>query len=1416
MKALHRALSTLLLLATPAALADDGLAQLCKDNLAQDKQPGFGNAENDLGQMTFPKELKLIPTGRSGDADIQLLPPEKLNPEKIVFPYDQRVTISYVFESAGASHALGYMYLDQAAKYLNAAGDLVDTNGNGVLDLHEDLFNIAPQSGPKKRDFIGDPADRRCGDKTFTSDGEEYTEPAISMKATCAKTWRRVTGNNGLADARPGGGSTHIDTDIVGTSQSSGTAAADDYSDRGLFPRIPNLLEPADDKNGGKGIGQMVFLLADDDSDKTTFLSMTPVKDMSDDYDAVPDYNVSTYDNRGVPLPAPDSADKIDLGDRTVDLGTIQGNREIVFFLIVYYSSNHGPNEGTVYPCLKQDSDGKCLLHLQTPINVFFSKSAWNLDQNSSSAALVAERNIGCPYQDSCSADNPQGTASNQCVVSGTSNTKLCGWLDDDTLFRLKNEATYGNLVMPKEAATINRPGGVRNAMPHVIVGAPSTDPFRWILGFEDLPGGGDRDFNDVVFVINKVNGGTFRSASLSNDIDLSDAEDFVITKVRFTRYDDVAPAAAHMCSTPPCWTEETPGACSVPGRAPPTITYSVAVDCHTYEFEGGVYVKKPNPNRTWIPVQFDTGNPNVKELDLLEMGFTGSQLCWKVDITSPDDRCVPVVDNVNVGYQAVRSGSYSRSSPSTVGNAILWGVNETPGSAWGKNWPGVGMPEASTRLYDGRKDYSLRGRLYFRSLYDPENTNLTNVVERWDGGRVMAMTLRNEDPLNRTIYTMKPDQSRITLKDDMDNANSVAFPDSLCNQIDAGKRVFDMNSDGKCGTPTMAPAARITEGFNDRNVFREWLYGWEDHQLPGATNVKRPWAMGGINLSTVAVAVPPYLDNWAMNALPAERDVYRRNFMSKLSERPTVAYVGTMTGVLHAFDSGAFRLNGKDECSDDIMLRGYFLHSGATCAKPIAPRQYGTGKELFAYMPGGLLKDYVYHYVKYAGSGTKPKPTMDASPTLANVDFGGLGEAWTPATATTALQRPLKGARTTLVSATGKGSPIIFALDVTHPSTDPASTRADYPMPLWEYNLKNDALLDAFTDEADDDDDVLLPDQGGSRHPASVTRIQWGASDTTGTWAAIIGTDFKPTAGRAGTLYLLDMKTGKPLQRGTGKGAHAGVITLDEGSGIAGATAMLDLNRDGHYDVMYVPTTAGSVYRINLDSVDSTRTYGRQVRTCRVASAPVAASTHVDAASNPAGTAHFQQIHSNLAVKVLRDTAKPVVRIYFGTGDNPDEIGDGPPNKEDYRYHLMAFEDPNPDGSKPCALLDPLWVQPLDPGQAVWGGVSLSGDKVFTTTAVGAAADVCNLSETTSGRFYTANQAPDGAGKTTLTSSTLVGHGTSAPVVHDEHVFILPATGQPLLVGEKNKWNNGAANSGETRSRVLIYDPIPDGRLPR
>ncbi|GMU00311.1 hypothetical protein KH5H1_44310 [Corallococcus caeni] len=1416
--------------------------QLCQDDLASDKQGTFKLGPDGLTVQNKTIELR-------DDGRLQLNTNlKRLDSENITFPFDQNVTIDYVYESAGASHSLGYMYMKDVvdAGYADAVThQLLDKNGNGIADLHEAIYNLTPDDDstfPAARRYIG--KTRRCN-KSFTSGGKNYMEPDLAMKGDCKATFKAKTD---VTDGRPGRENDNIDNDWVGSNDVGGTDG-----DNGLFPYIPNLLEPAAPENDNEGLGRMVFLLADDDSDKTVHRQLGPVKDATEDNDGVPDYNVSQYDFRGLKLPAPPVGDpdyvnynNINTGDRRVNLGLVEGGKEIVFFAVVYYDAEHNTSKDTVAPCLKRKpytgnpvEDGKCLLHLQTSISVFFSKATWNMDQNFKAPVdnKVAERNIGCGYSDSC--NSPTDAAA--CEI-GTSGKKACGWLDQDTLNRLDTVA-YKNLKMPMEGVTVPAPGAEltdpnaakamasMNYMPHVIVGAPTTDPFRWILGFEDLNGGGDRDFNDIVFMINKENGGGAKSNTVSSDVMNNEGDklgpNFTITKVRFRRQDDVAPyatpgspptgirtkpactgpacPAVTACTKAPCWTEEVIGACTASG-VKPTITYSIAVDCRVLD-AGGVY--QPNPTPTWVPVPFnnDKQYPDQEvEIDILALGLTGSQLCWKVDISSPSELCRPIIDNVDIGYQAVRSGSYARSSPSTLGNVAVWGVNETPGQNWGPGWNTEGtLPAAGTRTYDGSKDFTIRGRLYMQSLYDP-GVAKTDPKLRWEAGRVMALSLAGSA---RKLYTMNNSGQRA----DVSAMGSTLLPDSLCNtysEID-GRYLYDMNFDKTC---TVTVSGNANDPYSDRQFLIDWLYGYENKKA----SQFRPWPVGGINLSTVAVAVPPYQDNWYQNAKGAERDTYRKNFMTPLKERPTRAFVGTMSGVLHSFKAGAFRNELNDGCVGGAQFRGYFVPTTCPSDKTQALRDYGDGEEAFAYMPNLMLGQYRNQYVRFRNSGVLPRPQMDASPSIANVDLGdrndwnsGINYTWTPAT----TEQKQKGAKTVLVSATGKASPVVFALDITNPSD------TWYPLPLWEFSLADTDVTSAFTAaiiaDPSNPKTVVMPDNSGSRHAPSIARISWGsAADADRRWVAVVGTDYEPGDSRAGAVYILDMKTGKPLQYGSGPGAakYAGVVTFEQGSGIAAETAMLDLNQDGSYDVMYVPTTAGSVWRVNLKDVSASRKLGSQVKKCMVAHASSALAGRADANQTQLD---LQELYSNMAVKLVATDSGPAVRFYFGTSDNPDKYTDGfkeaDPQHPTYQYHLLAFEDPDPTGSKPCAELKPLWVQKMGPGQKLWGGVALSSENIYAATAVGTAADICSLVADAKGEAYTANQSSGvlvgGQG------AQLDGHAISSPVVHDEHLFVLTATGKMKVKGGEN-WNNQAGTSGVPRSQIMMWEPLPDGRLPQ
>ncbi len=1344
-------LAPLLAAAQPAAL--------CNDALAVDNQGTF-NALN------IPDRTAVaITPGNQLKLDTALVP---FNAEKIILPVDQRLSISYVYESAGATHTIGYVYYEDlvTAGYIDTRNTedsdddtLRDSNSNGIADLHEDLYNVSPRTGSQARPYVGQ--SRRCT-TSFTSGGFTYSVPELASN-NCGGNFRTSQSVRDASNPLTWASGPNINVDLIGESGNYGTNA---FNDRGLFGWVPNLLEPPAPENGDRGIGRLVFLLSDDDNDSSVWQGFPAVADATTAVDGIPDYDVTRYDATGR-LMATNPDNGITANDRTVDLGVVPGGKELVFFMISNYSPGHGG--ARVYPCLRFNAAGRCTLHLITPVNVFFSKARLNMDQNPQSASPAAIRNIGCDYGGGSGTGTVLGP-----VGSPYLNSSRGCWLDSGAINRL-NTAAYNNLVLPREASVVPRP--TNNKTPHVMVGAPSTDPYRWIFGFEDLTGGGDRDFNDVVVMINKINGGTARSGTVSGSIPIADADSMTITKVRIRRVDDVSQGQ---------WTEAVPGACA--GPPAPSIRYWFAVDCRVCS--NGACTNNPSPR--WTEAVFP---PGVNELtvDTLDLGLVGSQLCWRVDMTSPRDTCTPVIDDVDIGYQAIRTGDYNQSAPIPLANVTMFGVYETPGAPWDGTSPG--KPSPSMRTWDNKADFALRGHLYNRRLYDPDSStpNASAPLLLWDAAETLATSMpgRASNPLGRNLYTLAADGSRIALKDELALSTTPALPDTALNTQSLGKYPYDLNRNAAGNSPGDA---------SDRDFLRDWLYGWEDRQGVASTvcaangtcrrqgsassPIARAWPMGGVQLSAPAVITAPAVASWFNFTTANERAAYLSNFSEPLKNRQTVAFVGTMTGFLHAFDAGQFR-RGNDPCMTEQTPRGFFLKSPCT-----APRNYGSADELFAYAPRALLSQYARNYIGNLPGQSTPPAQLNASPSFADIDLGNLGtaHAWTIDT----QGRKDRGAKTALVSASGPRSDLVFALDVTDPSKAAvtAANQQRYPVPMWEWRMGSVLPLTGA---------LRQPDTRGSRHSPPIIRADFGS--TIGEkWIAAIATDYVPNSGTAGTVYLIDLATGAPVVSGT---RTIGIITLELNEGLGGEPAAADIDADGSYDVLYVPSTSGRVYRINFADVSTSRPVDARVASCVVADT---AATLITAGVSST-EALRQGIYSPLAIKVVRDNS-PRVQIYYGTADNPDD----PSDAQASRYHVMAYEDETPQGA--CAAATPLWQQQLHDGQQVWGGVNLGKDDVFAVTAVGKASDACNLSPTEDGRLYTVPQVAGPQLYPAPTTAPTVQPSVSGGTVYDEQFLFVTVDGKLQGAGS-GVWNNAPPAAAGQRRRMLMWEALPPGRLP-
>ncbi|OJH41701.1 DUF4114 domain-containing protein [Cystobacter ferrugineus] len=1412
-----------LLCASSSSWADSpGSLELCHDATEQDRQPDFKALDfKDLSSISVTKDN---PPALRLDTNLEVL-----NPERIYFPFTQQVRVSYLYEEAGNSTALGYFYyqdlverrfINQGANLTDSSDDtLADNDGNGIADFHEALFQMTDATSLNS-------TGRRCGNKfsyTYTNaSGGKKTSSLYVPELASKDCGGHFNDSANVVAAHPitSGSRPTLKVGLLG--QDGSADSADQFSDRGLYRSMPNLLEPRDAKNSFKGIGHLVFLHSDDDGDKNTGGNLGPVADVSTVENGIPDYNVSAYDTDGRPWPTPPDNQLDQENDRTVNLGEIQGDREIVFFAVSWGSAGHNPvssGDAKVYPCLSFKANSNiCALYLKTPTYVYFSKTFLNLDQNPQVAApkqvdgqsfkSVAEMDIGCAYT----------TNKTRCRE-----LNLWGWLDQATLDRLKNVPAYNNLVMPHERAFVKADTSGRDLMPHVLVGAPSTDKYRWVLGFEDLPGGGDRDFNDVSFMIHKSNGGRVRSGVVSGDLSPDIAQDFTITEVTFRAHDESYYAQS---STDAAFCRSRAAADR------PRIRYQVALDCKvcTSNCASNNPVMSVNPNPTWVDVPLDAPPADGKRdqtvtlRDFLERSLTGSQLCWQAVMESKYDQCQPTIKNINVFYKAVKAGDYGRAAVSTVANTVLYGTFETPGRKWFE--PGNQQP--SVRVLDGRPDLSERGHLYLRKLFHPElptSTVTVNGVE-WDSGNKLSTDLRSTttpDPVNwRKLITMNPQGQRTELKSVLtDDNGGEAFSSNNCGTNNGGNWVCDLDASG--GPPDNA----------DRALLRNWLYGWEQ-RTGDNKDTKRTWAMGGVQLSTPAIIGASAMPSWVTLAKGQEQNAYVNNFMkdSRVSARSTMAYVGTTQGFLYGVDAGELRL-GDDGCTSTPEANGYFkVKSSQKCPantndpKPY-PREYGEATEQFAYMPRKLLPYYVGTYLR---QGNGKRASVDASPTVADVDLGfgsydptkGFSanavsdKAWTIGPKDTVGST--EGAKTMLVAPTGPSHSVVFALDVTDPSSK------NFPLPMWEFDMASDKIdfggqigkltvEDAFADLGATG--TLLPDTRGSRHAPTVTRMDFGSKGGL-RWVALVGTDYVPNPNTAGSLFLLDAKTGMPVQLPGAQSATktAGVIPLALNEGISGEPLAVDANDDGNAELIYAATTQGKIYRIATNKVDATRGFGRVLQVCKIADI----QTELKNSSKPEyqNEAKFQGVYSTMGATLYREASGKGVRLYVGTGNNPD-ISDEPADLQKPTPHgyVLAFEDRNPTGTS-CNNAVPLWIKQLGAGQMVWGGIELARDEngnelVNTSTAVGKAANACSLSGTQSGMFYSINSANPEPDKQ-ATGTELGGHSLAAPVMHDGHMIMLTADGKVLVRGDPKKWNNPPGGSDAGQVRVHMWDADPSG----
>lgn len=314
--------------------------------------------------------------------------------------------------------------------------------------------------------------------------------------------------------------------------------------------------------------------------------------------------------------------------------------------------------------------------------------------------------------------------------------------------------------------------------------------------------------------------------------------------------------------------------------------------------------------------------------------------------------------------------------------------------------------------------------------------------------------------------------------------------------------------------------------------------------------------------------------------------------FFERHRLRRKIVLVGSNDGQLHAFDSGVF--DGEVD-ADTGVVTGQFTN--------------GTGREVFSFVPRGVMPTLVEQ-----SEGQIELYGVDGKVQVNDFFIDVNGGAINP------VDREW---RTVVIGGLREGGAGYYALDVTQPDVlpaeideggnipDPAGATLNngvgyvpsctdggtgcgtlpYPSVLWEfYDRCTDAL---GGDIACDDDFNSQPDlaDGWSRPATGIVEVCAfggtdcgpGGADVERKFVAIFGGGFDPDfpLDAGNHLFMIDVETGRPIYKRPMDDPRTSVLA--DGGAVPSEPAAVDTDQDGLLDTIYVGTTAGLMFKVNL-----------------------------------------------------------------------------------------------------------------------------------------------------------------------------------------------------------------------------------------
>ena len=610
--------------------------------------------------------------------------------------------------------------------------------------------------------------------------------------------------------------------------------------------------------------------------------------------------------------------------------------------------------------------------------------------------------------------------------------------------------------------------------------------------------------------------------------------------------------------------------------------------------------------------------------------------------------------------------------APSNHPSSLIWNAGENL-----VHTPGTGATDPNAILQPG-------AAMSTGSYLDNSNDTVTTITTRFYPGRKIVFSLPQgyADPV--TAVPIPPTAAVPESRYDMTYTPSATWWPAL-------KALLG---------PQTSPPSPLLPAITDDEAGKALRFIWGDRDAVITTTEANQRYLG-LKLGDI------FHSNPLIVGQPADFAYFNSNlhnyqaFFRTYRQRRRVLFAGANDGLLHAFDIGVFNRDTSvcTTLSDGSLPPCYDL---------------GTGVELFAYAPRGIMQIYK-PLREAAGPQTKKiEWTVDGAPAAADVYIDGSHNG-----------TPTPGDRTwhsVLVGGMREGSPFqgtlsvppkssygtYFALDITQPDElvadgaggvgppsgagtflspkclnangDPscgkdasdATVRSAQPARAWPTVLWE--LADSGDQDGGSSPGVGYGDMGETWSKPAMGRVRVCIANCGNTsaplpttkdhYVAIFGGGFdRQRLNRRGNwLYMIDVETGRVLYRANsscGINAASGCTPTYFGS-IPSEPAAFDLNGDGYLDYVYVGDLKGQMWRIDLTDWRELATppSGRlenQIDFANGSAKPFLffqAPQPVAPATHPFYPIYFRPTAVSLGFSA---NGKPTLGLAWGTGDRDD-----------------------------------------------------------------------------------------------------------------------------------------------------------------